>query len=469
MGNGENTELLDLKMKTTESSPSSYPYKRTMFMSPSSHPHLAAFDKETSSNSTCLADDGGSGGGGGGGPGDFVGSDSYAAAALSSRALQPFSCSARESMFLSGKAPFTASQLQEFQRQTIICKYIMASVPVPPQLLLPLSNNPSSAHLPQSNTSGLDLKFSRGSDPEPWRCKRTDGKKWRCTRDVAPDQKYCERHAHKSKPRSRKPVEIHNTNNNSNNRHPPPPTTRNHHRSLQFPTVQLSEQTRCIEWLGRGDRGGTIPIISCNQQNLQQLMQSSSGMGFNNDHTDLNRRNTPAFQMQDEAKLYPMNNFNQYISNRSSGQTLESSPLKNEECSDSVIASLQGRTTRDFIDAWSKDGLNDGISNNGSFTSLTLSMSGWNHGMDEDNEHAQVSINRMLDSERSSDEVLRSQWLSPVSWMSSTAPGGPLGEALCLGNATNLPSPHGYSNSTANSSCSFNSCENGSHGLDFIG
>lgn len=97
--------------------------------------------------------------------------------------------------------------------------------------------------------SGLDLKFSRGSDPEPWRCKRTDGKKWRCTRDVAPDQKYCERHAHKSKPRSRKPVEIHNTNNNnnnSNNRHPPTPTSRNHHHSFQFPTVQLSDQTRWV-------------------------------------------------------------------------------------------------------------------------------------------------------------------------------------------------------------------------------
>lgn len=60
-------------------------------------------------------------------------------------------------MFLSGKAPFTASQLQEFQRQTIICKYIMASVPVPPQLLLPLSNNPSSAHLPQSNSKSLSF------------------------------------------------------------------------------------------------------------------------------------------------------------------------------------------------------------------------------------------------------------------------------------------------------------------------
>ncbi|MCD9640727.1 hypothetical protein HAX54_026250 [Datura stramonium] len=313
--------------------------------------------------------------------------------------------------------------------------------------------------------SGLDLKFSSGSDPEPWRCKRTDGKKWRCSRDVAPDQKYCERHAHKSRPRSRKPVEIHTTNNNNSNRHPPTPKSNNHH-SFQFPTVQLSapssDQTRCIEWLGRGDRSGTIPVVT----RKQQLMQSSSGTGFNNDHTDQNRRNSPPFLVQDEAKVYPMN-FNQYMSNSSSERAL-GSQLKNEQCNDSLIASLQGRTTRDLSDSWSKDGLNDGISNNGSFTSLTLSMSGWNHVMDGDNEHTQVSIG-MLDSERGSDEVLRSQWLNPVSWMNSTAPGGPLGEALCLGNATNLPSPHGYSNSTATSSCSFGSCENGSHGLDFMG
>lgn len=48
---------------------------------------------------------------------------------------------------------------------------------------------------------------NNNSDAEPWRCRRTDGKKWRCSRDVAPDQKYCERHSHKSRPRSRKHVE----------------------------------------------------------------------------------------------------------------------------------------------------------------------------------------------------------------------------------------------------------------------
>lgn len=44
-------------------------------------------------------------------------------------------------------------------------------------------------------------------DPEPGRCRRTDGKKWRCGKNVVPDQKYCERHMHRGRQRSRKPVE----------------------------------------------------------------------------------------------------------------------------------------------------------------------------------------------------------------------------------------------------------------------
>lgn len=44
-------------------------------------------------------------------------------------------------------------------------------------------------------------------DPEPGRCRRTDGKKWRCSRDVVPDEKYCEKHMHRGRHRSRKPVE----------------------------------------------------------------------------------------------------------------------------------------------------------------------------------------------------------------------------------------------------------------------
>lgn len=53
----------------------------------------------------------------------------------------------------------------------------------------------------------IHLGFSNNTDPEPGRCRRTDGKKWRCSRDAVADQKYCERHLNRGRHRSRKPVE----------------------------------------------------------------------------------------------------------------------------------------------------------------------------------------------------------------------------------------------------------------------
>uniref|UniRef100_A0AB38ZF97 Growth-regulating factor n=1 Tax=Helianthus tuberosus TaxID=4233 RepID=A0AB38ZF97_HELTU len=166
-----------------------------------------------------------------------------------------------------GKVLFTATQWQELERQMMIYKYIMASIPVPPQLLIPLST--------QSNKGGMDLRFSSGSDPEPWRCRRTDGKKWRCSRDVAPDQKYCERHAHKNRPRSRKPVETQSLNTKNLN-------NKDNYHSLLPPTPSMPsscQQSRCTEWFMRG---GTIPLSS-SQQKIQKPMPSPS-VGSKSDH-----------------------------------------------------------------------------------------------------------------------------------------------------------------------------------------
>ena len=54
----------------------------------------------------------------------------------------------------------------------------------------------------------FQMGFGRKADPEPGRCRRTDGKKWRCSKEAYPDSKYCERHMHRGKNRSRKPVEV---------------------------------------------------------------------------------------------------------------------------------------------------------------------------------------------------------------------------------------------------------------------
>ncbi|CAH9123405.1 unnamed protein product [Cuscuta epithymum] len=109
--------------------------------------------------------------------------------------------------------PFTWTQWKELERQAMVYKYMMAAVPVPSDLLLPISTNTYLAsHTTNPPFSGGNVHYGvegKNRDLEPGRCKRTDGKKWRCAKEVAPNQKYCERHLHRGRPRSRKPVEDH--------------------------------------------------------------------------------------------------------------------------------------------------------------------------------------------------------------------------------------------------------------------
>lgn len=158
---------------------------------------------------------------------DVAASGIHVVSGGSTSLLQPFLSSTAASSYTAFKSagggmaasvgfPFTNAQWKELERQAMIYKYMVASVPVPLDLLLNLSAS-SSANSSLSPLGGeFKLRFSNGTDPEPGRCKRTDGKKWRCSRDVAPDQKYCERHMHRGRPRSRKHVELHVNNNNNN-------------------------------------------------------------------------------------------------------------------------------------------------------------------------------------------------------------------------------------------------------------
>ncbi|XP_059634015.1 growth-regulating factor 3-like isoform X2 [Cornus florida] len=113
---------------------------------------------------------------------------------------------------------FTPVQLHELNLQALIFKYIVAGLPVPFHLLLPIRKSVE-AHFGSANGgiynqfpsfigfSYQGLDYRSVMDPEPGRCRRTDGKKWRCSKDVVPDQKYCERHMHRGRNRSRKLVE----------------------------------------------------------------------------------------------------------------------------------------------------------------------------------------------------------------------------------------------------------------------
>ncbi|XP_052192783.1 growth-regulating factor 9 [Diospyros lotus] len=116
-----------------------------------------------------------------------------------------------------GKCGFTLAQWYEFQQQAIICKYIVSGLVVPFYLVLPIwksvarcfgsANGGIYNHFPSFIGFNLQDFHCKGEmDPEPGRCRRTDGKKWRCSRDVVPNQKYCERHMHRGCQRSRKHV-----------------------------------------------------------------------------------------------------------------------------------------------------------------------------------------------------------------------------------------------------------------------
>ncbi|XP_021719953.1 growth-regulating factor 5-like [Chenopodium quinoa] len=112
--------------------------------------------------------------------------------------------------------PFTASQWQELEQQLLTFNYILSGIPVPPELFSAVIRNPftssSSALFPnqQSIPFGwgcFQMGYGRKIDPEPGRCRRTDGKKWRCSKEACSDSKYCEKHMHRGKNKTKKQVQ----------------------------------------------------------------------------------------------------------------------------------------------------------------------------------------------------------------------------------------------------------------------
>ncbi|OEL23892.1 Growth-regulating factor 10 [Dichanthelium oligosanthes] len=107
----------------------------------------------------------------------------------------------------------TFMQQQELEHQVLIYRYFAAGAPVPVHLVLPIWKSVAASSFgPQRFPSLMGLgslcfDYRSSMEPEPGRCRRTDGKKWRCSRDVVPGHKYCERHVHRGRGRSRKPVE----------------------------------------------------------------------------------------------------------------------------------------------------------------------------------------------------------------------------------------------------------------------
>ncbi|EEF28270.1 conserved hypothetical protein [Ricinus communis] len=128
---------------------------------------------------------------------------------------------------MGGSGYFSLAQWQELELQALIYRYMLAGAAIPPELLQPIKKSllhspPYFLHHPLQHYSYYQPALLQtgywgraAMDPEPGRCRRTDGKKWRCSRDVVAGQKYCERHVHRGRNRSRKPVEIPTTNSST--------------------------------------------------------------------------------------------------------------------------------------------------------------------------------------------------------------------------------------------------------------
>ncbi|CAA0837881.1 Growth-regulating factor 4 [Striga hermonthica] len=114
---------------------------------------------------------------------------------------------------------FSSAQWQELELQALIFRHMIAGADVPPELLHLVKKslatspyyvcNPIYQYYPHYQPPLVQSGYwsKAAMDPEPGRCRRTDGKKWRCSRDVVPGHRYCDRHVHRGKYRSRKPVE----------------------------------------------------------------------------------------------------------------------------------------------------------------------------------------------------------------------------------------------------------------------
>ncbi|CAK7324269.1 unnamed protein product [Dovyalis caffra] len=353
--------------------------------------------------------------------------------------------------------PFTNAQWKELERQALIYKYMMASIPVPPHLLIPT---------PRMG-NGFNVRFTNGADLEPGRCRRTDGKKWRCSRDVAPDQKYCERHMHRGKPRSRKHVELNASNNNNSNnkksRHNtaictespvtvaiPNPTINNsgsashdqfvgtmHQPYIQTPVFvdkssekiatfdvngtygSTYKEPRSLNWMLKGEAGP----IDTNDQQWPHLVHTEIGLA-----TEGSFNNASVLNQHYQEECLNLNSFGNFNA-------------KEDQQSNNQYSLFLDEAPRSFIDAWSNDTNSrntSSVSSDGKLPLSPLSLSmGGNKSIDNDMSQIEMGLG-----------LIKSDQNQECGDTSST-PGGPLAEVLRLRTA-NIPGTNQSSSTIEN-------------------
>ncbi|CAL9151231.1 growth-regulating factor 6-like isoform X1 [Musa acuminata AAA Group] len=185
------------------------------------------------------------------------------------------------------RGPFTPSQWLELEHQALIYKYIVAKVAIPPNLLTPIRRSlsssgfhPLSAGPFGSNSLGWGpfyLGYSGNADPEPGRCRRTDGKKWRCSRDAVADQKYCERHMNRGRHRSRKHVE-----------------GQSGHAAKAMPVIAASQSATAVSGAGSSSSlGSAQPQTKTLQPNVREVCTAPFNMMVMNKENANDQRQDP--------------------------------------------------------------------------------------------------------------------------------------------------------------------------------
>ncbi|KAL0552918.1 hypothetical protein IC582_012052 [Cucumis melo] len=293
--------------------------------------------------------------------------------------------------------PFTAAQWQELEHQALIFKYMVSGVPIPPELLYSIKatslDTPFISRLfphqyPQVSAVGwnyLQMGSGRKIDPEPGRCRRTDGKKWRCSKEAYPDSKYCERHMHRGKNRSRKPVEQVSKTTPLNSSNPSTPAissiTHNsethphpHPFHYQSPSAASSHPSLLPDYRNRYVYGEKEEDFFVREQH------SGNVRGFTGSSMDDSWQLTP-LTMSCSSSSSRYKNCSALQGDYSSYLQLQSFGKYNEMQSKMDRDQEPQKTVHHFFDEWSPkhreswDDLDDKSSNTGSVSATRLSMS----------------------------------------------------------------------------------------------
>lgn len=317
------------------------------------------------------------------------------------------------------RGPFTPSQWMELEQQALIYKYISANATIPPHLLLPIRKAFESAGI--SGFSGgffrpttlgwggtFHLGFSNSTDPEPGRCRRTDGKKWRCSRDAVADQKYCERHMNRGRHRSRKPVEGQSghsaaaTNNNS---------------------TKLMPSASSVVGISGGGASSSLTVAQQQQfNNLQAAGGSNLSASAPLNRMFLNRENaaeTPFFMQKQQTQFDPTsrNEFGVVSSDSLLNPTQKGSSLIRNLGSSSQETESQN-CIRQFMDERTQLSISIPMAAASDFMSSTSSPN------NENVSHSPLRMGLGIINESKNKQT---NWI-PVPWENSM--GGPLGEVL---------------------------------------